>query len=439
MRSQMTAIAVALAVAPAACTVQEAATNEPASPSDGVEAPTYYTNPGDSRAASFVDDEGRVVTAFGPKTATGELVRIAHVTIESPDGDAAKRLDYDFGEDGNVARGRLGSGETMLFTWPSAGRVIITYRSADGSQEARFPYDLGAPSDVAPSSQRLSSLRHAATNEASMTGELQVTCGDGALVSQANVSGELLTSPQTGTDVRSPIAFTETGLSGLFEYPLPVGRAPNPGEGFHRTRFQRAVDAICGLNTLQGLLAAGSAEAACLALSAIPAIGAVGTATCTVIVLGTGIFCGVRSATNKVGKVVDLFSTEYFVTVNASHAKLGSKELRYQVRSGDVVPRQTIALSGAAAISSLQPDVADPAEGQSYTIEAKADCAGEGYTLGITIRGSDGYSNSAEVALGKTVHEAKLFVPGARKGVVDTFTATLRGPTADTKTSSVTF
>lgn len=425
----------AVAIALAACTVKETETQTPSPPlPPESEAATYYTNPGDSRAASFVDGESRTITAFGPKAASGELVRISHASIESSDRDPRRRLDYDFDEDGNVARGALGSGETMLFTWPSSSRVVITYRNANGSQEAQYPYDVGTSDKVESISSPFG-----ATNEASTTGEVQVTCGDGALVSEAKLTGELLTSPQTGSDIRSALAFTETGLAGLFEYPLPVGRAPNPGEQFHRTRFQRAVSAICGVNTVGGLLAAGSAEAACIALSAIPAIGAVGTATCTLIVAGVGVFCAVRGATNNIGKAVDLFSSEYFVTVNASHAKLGSSQIRFEVANGDVVPRQTIALSGTAAISKLAPDNPDPNEGQSYTIRATADCAGAGYTLGITITGSDGYSNSTEAPLDKNVHEASLFVPGARKGVTDTFTASLKGPTSDTKTSSVTF
>lgn len=436
MRTKTALAAVAIALT--GCTVKETETQTPSPPlPPESEAASYYTNPGDSRAASFVDGAGRKVTAFGPKTASGELVRISHATIESADGDPQRRLDYDFDEDGNVARGALGSGETMLFAWPTQSRVVITYRNANGSQEAQYPYDLGTSSSSAPVESLISP--RAVTNEASTTGEVQVTCGDGALVSEAKVTGEVLTAPQTGTDTRSALAFSETGLAGLFEYPLPVGRAPNPGEQFHRTRFQRAVSAICALNTTGGLLAAGSAEAACIALSAIPAIGAVGTATCTVIVAGVGIFCAVRSATNNVGKAVDFFSPEYFITVNASHAKLGANQIRFQVLSGSIVQRQTIRLSGAAAISKLAPDNADPMEGQSYTIKATADCAGAGYTLAIAINGTDGYSNSTEVALDKNVHEASLFVPGARKGVTDTFTASLKGPTTDTKTSSVTF
>jgi hypothetical protein len=432
-------------------------------PSDA--AATYYTNPGDSRAAAFVVG-GQLVTFFGPKNEAGELQRISHATIDATDGDPAKQVAYDFAENGDLSQGTLGSGETMLFAWPREDRVIITYRSADGSQEARFPHDFAAPSTPASSSvtptrtplgsaacaamlaraaqasfEHTAKVSSAETSATSTTGEVEVKCSDGARVSEARVTGELLTSPQTGTDVRSPILFTESVLPGLWEYPLPVGRAPNPGEDFHRTRFQRAVAAVCGLKTLGTLLAAGSAEAVCVSLLAIPAIGAVGTAACTAIVAAAGVLCLVRSLTNKAGTAIDLFSTEYFITITATHAKLGTKQIRFQVRSGDVVPRQAITFQGAAGIASLTTEPFDPPPDTGYTITATADCAGDGYTLSISIAGSDGYMDATNppVALSSTVRQATLAVPGATQGVMDKFVATLTGPTTDTKNSSITF
>lgn len=449
------------------CKTTETSADGGAEPTPAEGSATYYTNPGDSRAAAFVIG-GQLVTFFGPKNDAGELLRISHATIDAKDGDAAKQVAYDFADSGDIAKGTLGSGETMLFAWPSEDRVIITYRSADGTQEARFPHDFSAPSTTTTTSfgvvptrapldsaacaavlaraaqasfERTGRVSSAETNASSATGEIEVRCGSGALVSESRVTGELLTSPQTGTDVRTPILFTETAVAGLWEYPLPVGRAPNPAEDFHRTRFQRAVKAICGLNTLGKLLAAGSAEAVCVSLLLIPAIGAVGAAGCTAIVAAAGVLCLARTLTNVAGAAVDLFSTEYFITVNAAHAKLGTKQIKFQVKSGDVVPRQTITFQGGAGISSLTTEPFDPPAETGYTITATTDCAGEGYTLSISIEGSDGYKDSTNppVALSKTVNKATLAVPGAQQGVRDKFVATLTGPTTDSKSSSITF
>jgi hypothetical protein len=279
----------------------------------------------------------------------------------------------------------------------------------------------------------------AATNASSATGEIEVRCGDGARVSEARVTGELLTASQTGMDVRNEILFTESALAGLWQYPLPVGRAPNPAEDFHRTRFQRAVTALCGLSTLQKLVAPGSAEAVCVPLLAIPTIGAIGVGACTAIVAAAGVVCVAPTLTNVAGAAVDLFSTEYFITVTATHAKLGTKQIKFQVKSGDVVPRQAIAFQGGAGISSLTTEPFDPPPNTSYTITATADCAGDGYTLAISITGSDGYKNSTKAVLSNTVRQATLAVPGATQGVQDKLVATLTGPTMDSKSSSITF
>lgn len=276
------------------------------------------------------------------------------------------------------------------------------------------------------------------TSEGAQIGEVQVTCGSGARVSEVTLTGDFLTSSQTGADVHSPIAFEETGLSGLFEFPLPVGKAPNPAEELHRSRFDRAVTAICGLSKLSSLLAAGSAEAVCLSLSAIPAIGAVGTVACTAIVLSAAVLCKARLATKVGGTAVDLFSTEYFITITATHAKLGTKTIRFQVKEGEIVQPQTIALPGSAGISKLVTDPFDPAPNTSYTITATAACAGPGYTLTIEISGTDGYENSTSQKLDANTSTATLAVPGASKDVKDTFKATLTGPTTDEKSSSIT-
>lgn len=426
--------------------------------------PIYFTNPGDSRAAELVID-GRRVVFFGAKDADGALLRITHATVDSADGDASKQVAYDFDENGNLARGRLASGETMLFAWLDGGKLVVTYRSADGAQEARYPVDFSGQSSAATttksfalrtppspgvcaqllaaaalaSREPVGRTSSAASSEGVQLGEVQVVCGTGALVSEVTLTGDFLTASQTGEDVHSPIAFEETGLSGLFEYPLPVGKSPNPGEEFHRTRFDRAVAAICGLSTLSSLLAAGGAGAVCLSLSAVPAIGEIGTIACTAIVLAAAVLCKAKTATSVAGRAVDLFSTEYFISITAQHAKLGSKTIRFQVRQGEVVQRQTITLPGSAGISKLETEPFDPAPLASYTITATADCAGPGYTLTISISGSDGYKNSTSQKLGSTVNSATLVVPGASQGVVDSFTAKLTGPTTDEKSSAITF
>jgi hypothetical protein len=103
---------------------------------------TLYSNPGDSRVAAFSVD-GQSTVLFGPKDADGIAEYINHAQIDSPDGDPQKQAFLDFDAAGTLTRAALASGETLLFEMVSPTRVIITYQSADGSQEVQFPFEAG--------------------------------------------------------------------------------------------------------------------------------------------------------------------------------------------------------------------------------------------------------------------------------------------------------
>ena len=105
---------------------------------------TLFSNPGDSRVAAFTEN-GQSTLLFGPKDADGIVQYISQARIDSADGDPQKQAFLDFDANGSLTRSALASGERMLFDWVSPTRVIITYQSADGSQEVQFPFDTNAP------------------------------------------------------------------------------------------------------------------------------------------------------------------------------------------------------------------------------------------------------------------------------------------------------
>jgi len=419
----------------------------------------YFLNPADSRAAQFLVN-GQLITYFGPKNAAGDLQYVAHATIDAADGNPNKRISYDFAANGDPTRATMATGETMLFSWPSSNKVIITYRTADGAQETRFPYDfatnaasttaaasgvVGAPRtplgdvrkaslEARPASEHVGTATSADTATAMSRGVIEVLCGGGAPVEDVTVTGYVVI-PTNVSDERSELVFTEYG-PGLFEYSLPMAPATNTDVSYRRAQIEAVLGLLCKGNVVKFFL---GAEAICLALSAVPAIGLIGAGTCAAIVAAASLLCTARTADSAVGAGVDLFAQTYLVTAIARHAKLGTTETHLTAKAGQAIPKGVLTFAGGAAISSLTTDPIDPAENEDYTITARTACAGSGYTLTLGLVGSDGYKDSKSMALSTNVSSVTLAVPGGKRGVKDRFTAKLTGPTSDTKESSITF
>jgi hypothetical protein len=442
---------------------------------------TFFINPGDSRAARY-SFEGQSGTLFGPKDNQGGVLNINHARVDALDGDPQNQALLDFAEDGSPSKAVLASGETMSFEWVSASKVIITYRSADGSQEVRFPYDADNPPSLearpAISYQTRKSLtvaeaawlEHAAREkhlsrqrgimlpaQLGNPGTIEVRCGSTA-VEGATVTGFVEAANLPGEKLE--VSFTET-VPGSFSYSLPIAKAPEPGPAnYHKQRTQRALNIIC-LGNLAILLTQASKEYICASLLGVPAVGAVGFAACELILTSYVWLCRLNTAANIGGAAVDFFAGSYVVTAKAQHPKLGQKEVKVNASAGSAIPTGIINFAGAGGnlslgsdigtaqqcvaceagfISSLGTEPIDPAPDQSYVIvaETQALCA-EGTQLTLSIIGSDGYANSTTVTLSETVQRASLSVPGAKQGVKDTVTAELTGSFTDTKTLTVTF
>ena len=85
-------------------------------------------------------------------------------------------------------------------------------------------------------------------------------------------------------------------------------------------------------------------------------------------------------------------------------------------------------LDGTPELNQLRADPPNPAEDQNYMILVQLNCATQGNVLGISIVGSDGYSDSTTCnqILDSNI-DCTLLVPGAEGGVEDIITVTLDG------------
>jgi hypothetical protein len=425
---------------------------------------TYFSNPGDSRAATYTMDE-QTGTLFGPKDADGGVAYIDQAWIDSPDGDPQKRVFLAFDAAGTPMRAALASGETMSFEWASPSRVIITYQSADGAQEVQFPYEPGAVAahdmagealtagtrahatgdtgrlaytGLADPAQALtaSRLAPAAQSQLGNPGIVEVRCGAGDLIGGATVTGSMAPANMPGTAL--DVSFNETS-PGRYAYTLPIAPAPAPLEGFHRTRFERALNLIC-FGNLAILLTQVSKDYICAFLLGVPAAGTAGFVACEGILTAYVWMCRLNTARVVTGAAVDFFAGSFDVTARAQHPKLGMGQTRINASAGSAIPLGVITLAGAAGIENITTNPPDPVPQQGYTIIASTVCVPAGTVLTMQVVGTDNYAPAPTVVtLSETVTEGSLYVPGAEQGIQDRITVSLSGAVADSKVKDIVF
>lgn len=332
---------------------------------------TFFSNPGDTRAATYIMD-GQSVTLFGPKDPDSGVAYIDQAWISSPDGDPQKQVYLEFDAAGAPMRAAVASGETMLFEWVSSTKVIITYQSADGSQEVQVPFDAAAAAAGDTTAQVHKSAMRAqrrsegswlaytglsnpaktlaepylalpsAQNAMGSPGVIEVRCGAGELVGEAIVTGSMAPANTPGTPL--DVSFRETN-PGKFEYSLPIAPAPAPLEGFHRARVERALTIICLGNTAI-LLTQVSKDVVCAALLGVPAVGTVGFAACEVILTSYVWMCRLNFARMVGGVAVDFFAGSFEVTARAQHPKLGTSQTTVNASAGSPIPTGMINFRG---------------------------------------------------------------------------------------------
>ncbi|HVH46200.1 MAG TPA: hypothetical protein VM925_27810 [Labilithrix sp.] len=428
---------------------------------------TYYTNPGDARIASVVV-EGRPTTYFGPKSGDGGVERISHMVVDSVDRDPAKRMLYEFAPNGDPTKAALATGETMLLSWTSSTTAAITLRSADGQSENRVVYDFAAapstePKAIASRSTRLGAepraLERAAVGERShpertgrvasadeggrwSPGVIDVKCADGSPVSDATVTGVVVV-PTNVVDEKNDVTFTES-RPGHFDYSLPIAPAPPTDVSAFRAGLKKALAVLCAGNLAR--FVGVTNHSVCLAMLGAPAVGTAMFGVCTTMLATYGLVC-LTNFVFSVGGVTaeatrDLWATQYKVTATAHHGRLPDRDVKLTAYAGQPIPPGVIQYAEAGVISSITTEPVTPQVKKDYVIKVQTACAGAGYTLMLSMTGSDGHEQAlpAPVALSATVHEATLTVLGAKeKGVADRIVAVLRGPSSDTRQTTIVF
>jgi hypothetical protein len=424
---------------------------------------TLFSNPGDSRVAAFTE-HGQSTLLFGPKDADGIVQYISQARIDSPDGDPQKQALLDFDANGLLTRGALASGETMLFNWVSSTRAIITYQSADGSQEVQFPFDTSAPAGDGTTSGtqesavltqgdgQVSRLAYTgfpgaiklhlqprpdllAAQDESMgnQGRIEVRCQGGALIAEP-VRGWFKATNPPGELVDLSFMYVSTGI---YEYVVPVKKAKMTlDQQKQQSSLNLKLAALCAGNLGMTVTGVGANAICAFLLEAPPVVAA-----CLAIINSYRALCAVNTGRMVVTKIIDALAESVDVTAWVDDPKMGHAEVKVTATASAPIPVGVIQVAGYGGIEFIWTDPVDPDPEQGYTVTVRPGaCVPSGAVLTMQVVGTDGYAPPpTTVTLSDTVTQGTLDVPGAAQGVKDTITATLSGSVTDKKTKQIVF
>jgi hypothetical protein len=222
---------------------------------------------------------------------------------------------------------------------------------------------------------------------------------------------------------------------GVYEYVVPVKKAPTLDEQRQNSRINWALGVICA-GGLGMTLTGTAAQTVCAALlEAPPALAA-----CVALITVYRGMCGLNTArTWVVGPVIDAFADSVDVTAWVDHPTLGHKEIKVTATAGSPIPTGVIQLAGAAGIGEITTKPPDPGPSEGYEIRVGTVCAATGAQLTVSVAGTDNFTTSTSVTISETVTEAVLPVPGGAQGIQDTITVQLSGAVPGTKTKGIVF
>jgi YD repeat-containing protein len=396
---------------------------------------------------------GTHVDLVGEKDAQGNATSLEALILQNEKG----RTNFLLDEIGRPAQINLPDGSTLRFTWDSNTQALAELVSADGSVQANVSLDLSSPEAMAKNlkvmeasmamvaplrlpqrapnnggQKLLQSLQGAATAEALAASSLanifvQVTA-NGQPVSDAVVNG--LASPGP-VQVSYPLFFTNSGAGAYHGYFVTDPAAiPLQQASQSCISILDNVEVAC---SVAEPIAVGMVAAGCLTLSVgiaavAPEFAAGVLLSCESVFADAIAVCAIGGQPNISAACGAVFAVPALlhpgtITLRVSASKSGvsgSRTVTVPSSGGPVNISIDLPLP-PCAIMSVSTDPVDPAPGQGYTASTVTTCANPGDSIGMSVSGTDGYSDSTACP---GVNSCELFVPGAEEGVVDTVTVT---------------
>jgi len=449
---------------------------------------TVYNNINDPLLFSAVTTDGDSISYHGERNEQGIPTSIIGGTVLMNDKLIKTKTDEFFidNETIEIINGGLQNMPSTIITddvtfhyeWESPTEVVITSIENDGQHRSQIAFDLSnLDQDLAQKvnldqsyteleplnnleEQSYSALDFACSNQSTEMGPVyssSTTNSSSIFVNRCGtpLSGAYvsLSVEQTGQKARY---YTATPLSeGRYVANIPIG-----GE-----TMGKKVDEACksvintvgkGCDAAQQLKLGANAICAKIALSSGPLAPKVGAA-CLVGINAYAFYCATanwspeglvpgakwtspgEAVCSLIGKGldrgIDYFGEELVYSVNIAHENLNiqkgegyHEDVKTSPANGPY-PDININIEGEPVLTQLRADPPNPAEGKDYEALVSLSCASQGNVLGITIVGSDGYTDSKTcTGLEEDNNmDCYLRVPGAEGGVKDIITITLDG------------
>jgi hypothetical protein len=452
---------------------------------------TVYSNLNDALLFSATTAQGDSIAYYGvrnddgiPTGITGATVQMKNKLVKTSEHEhfiKNSTVEIVTGGLHNLPSKILTEDFTFHFDWESATDVVITTIDNNGRDRTQIAFDLKNPDQdfmqKSASHEPIFNLRKSFSETNSnipLVSDFQ--CGDaspeinyltassvtkssiisinrcGHRLGGANVN---LRIDQSGKKSQHfPASETSAG-SGKYSVNIPIADE-TIGEKVSQTCYSLVGAVGAGCDVAKELYASSAVICGKIAVSSGP-LGPKVLAACLTGISGYAYYCSIANwspdgliegaewttpaqiVCGSIGYVIDrgidYYGDPLYYSVNIYHESLdikkgeGSHEDIATSPASGPYPDIDINIQGDPEIDQLRSEPSNPAEGQNYVIYASLNCATQGDILGISIVGTDGYSDSTTCNQvgGYGNLTCYLQVPGAEGGVKDTITLTLNG------------
>jgi len=447
------------------------------SPDYGESVVTFYNNIDDALILSILSEEGDSVAYFGEKNAQGVPTAVTSAIIYLRDqkldtGDDTYRYQNETayisleGYNGLPSK-IITSDFTFQFEWESESQVVITTIENEGSARSQVALDLTdtpesrsfAPPEGIVQPRTLADRPDQALSQ-------RTAPADRMIPDYLKSSSSTITVEQCGIalkDARVTLQLVQDGVfnnyhtnevaPGSYLATLPV-----TGQALYDKVDDACMASLdyvsygCEAADHMKAMAAATCAKIVLSTAVAPPVAAVLGKACVGAFGAYALYClagdwtptlpfdtwslGMtpkemlcKSIAYTLDRGLKLDGGDITYNVNMFHASLGASwhdNLATTPATGPY-PNPSISLEGEQEVLSFSASPGNPPPGVGYTAHAQLACVEPGSTIGISIVGTDGYSDSTSCAASETNQSCSLYVPGAEGGVKDFLTLTVNG------------
>lgn len=446
-------------------------------PDYGESVVTFYNNIDDSLILSIVNEEGDSVAYFGEKNAQGVPTAVTSAIVYLRDqkldtGDETYRYQNEtvyitLGGYNGLPSEIITGDFTFRFEWESESQVVITTIENQGGARSQVALDLTDTGESFFSAPPAGSVQPRTFADRPDQSKFQRTAPvDYMIPDYLKSSSSTITVEQCGIalrDARVTLRLVQDG--GFHDYHATeqgpgsyLAQLPVTGQALYDKVDDACMSALnfvsVGCDGAEHLKATAAYTCGKIVLSTAvaPPVAAVLGKACIGAFGAYAVYClagdwtpslpfdtwslGMtpkemlcKSIAYLLDRGLKLDGGNITYHVNMFHPSTGAgwhDNLATSPATGPY-PNLSISLEGEQEVLSFTASPGNPPPGVGYSAHAQLACVSPGSTIGISIVGTDGYSDSTSCTATDTNQSCSLYVPGAEGGVRDLLTLTVNG------------